>query len=496
MGFELAPLQNCTKCRRTVREIKKETVRKCHLYWHATAVTKCAVKRCTESSLLAGTLFKVLEMFADKNKVAVLGTGRFAVVECFRPTDNNALVAVKRFQNVSNGKESKILHQLKDSHHIVQLACQYSELEPTFLAMEPLFGGSLHKHIQQGTGEMHISVVLGYICALLSALSTLEKHGCIHRDIKASNCVLNHEGRLKLCDFGSAAMGAYCLPKPRRFVGTPNALETDHKKSNQHRAMTITGTPHIMAPEMVASDVGYDYSVDYWAVGVLLYELLTGHIPQWKRAAINASNSLQNAEEPTVAWPHEHARDISQLALTISSNADACVTRAPETAEIIQSSPEQAVPTIPYSPEVTEEMRNSWNIEAVDASFFETPVATTTRYGEYTVTQSPEEIAQRNHAVDLVRVLLTVDPYSRHSRLAAYNTAALDSTENTENLWSEVIRYHPLFNGVDWGSIDNGTAGPANPDFDKRLGCMELLERFNGSSDVIAEADQDLFAGF
>lgn len=450
-------------------------------------------------------------MFVGEDKIGLFGNGKFGVVECFKLPDENVFVAVKRLFSASN-KESIILNKFKGFHHIVQLAADEMP-NSSLIIMEPLFGGPLNKHIQQGTEDMHISVVLGYMSALLSALSALEKHGCIHRDIKTSNCVLDHDGRLKLCDFGSATLGAFCLPQPRT---TTNSLtsESESKRSTYHRALTITGTTHIMAPEMVASDTGYDYSVDYWAVGVFLYELLTGHIPPWKRSEVTDNTSDQQSD-----WPDEHARYIARIALHIHSGdtliatereggvpAVEATTAEPAAAAAAAEHTPLETPAPSVSQEETEEIASSWSLECLDVGFFvtaDTPVdlKNNAQVGEYIVTDTPEEVIRRKHAADLVQLLLTVDPYMRYSALVSCSRNAANGCERSDaessgSLWSEIIRIHPFLAGVDWESIDNGTAPPPNPNFDKRLGCMELLDQYSGSNDVISDADQDLFAGF
>jgi len=102
------------------------------------------------------------------------------------------------------------------------------------------------------------------------------------------------------------------------------------------------------------------------------------------------------------------------------------------------------------------------------------------------------------HAVDLVQSLLTVCPRRRYSRFMAshsskhFDTAPISSTAS----WNRVVRMHPFFTEVDWAAVDSGRSPAANANFDRRLGCMELLEEFDDAGDELTAAQQALFDGF
>ena len=94
-----------------------------------------------------------------------------------------------------------------------------------------------------------------YIAQIIHGIGYLHSKNIIHRDLKAENLMLDENGYIKIIDFGLAKMLS------------PNEL-----------ASTVCGTPEYFAPELM-SDQGYSRDVDWWAVGILIYEMLCGNTP-------------------------------------------------------------------------------------------------------------------------------------------------------------------------------------------------------------------------
>jgi serine/threonine protein kinase len=97
-----------------------------------------------------------------------------------------------------------------------------------------------------------------YIAQLVLALSHLHLNvGVVYRDLKPENCLLDHEGHLLLTDFGLSKVS-----------------------SSESRCSSLLGTPGYMAPEVLCDDGSeYGAAVDWWGVGILAFELLTGNLP-------------------------------------------------------------------------------------------------------------------------------------------------------------------------------------------------------------------------
>lgn len=145
------------------------------------------------------------------------------------------------------------------SYSIQLLGTEKDEVELRFILSAEL-GGSLQQHLRL-TGGVGSAVLPIYAAELLAALEHMSQKHVMHRDIKASNVLVSTTGHLKVCDFGSAKV-----------------FETPEKKG---KAFTLVGTPHAMAPELVAcggdgSSAGYDRAVDWWSAGCLILEMFIG----------------------------------------------------------------------------------------------------------------------------------------------------------------------------------------------------------------------------
>lgn len=138
-----------------------------------------------------------------------------------------------------------------------------------FFVMEFIHGTDLHQVMSAGHMTPDLAMrIIGPVC---DALEYAHSRGIVHRDIKPANILLSHDGRVKITDFGLAKR----LDQPDGFV--------------THTNMAL-GTPDYAAPEQHDALPDIDHRADIYAVGVVLYQMLTGTVPRgaWQSPSAQA----------------------------------------------------------------------------------------------------------------------------------------------------------------------------------------------------------------
>ena len=147
--------------------------------------------------------------------------------------------------------QSKLIHE-----NIIRLYNVYEDDNSINLIMEYAKNGNLFELLSKPENKNGFDEqrAFDYYIQVVNAVYFLHQNNIIHRDIKPENLLFGKEGLLKLCDFGWA------------------------KELNLENRSTFCGTVEYMAPEIVGSE-NYDFGVDIWSLGILLYELIFGHSP-------------------------------------------------------------------------------------------------------------------------------------------------------------------------------------------------------------------------
>merc|ERR1712141_157160 len=207
--------------------------------------------------------FKPLKL-SDLRIVATLGVGGFGRVELVQiagDTKNRsfALKQMKKSQIVETRQQQHIMSEKEimeesDCHFIVKLFKTFKDRKYLYMLMDSCLGSELWT-ILRDRGNFDDSTTRFYTSCVVEAFDYLHSRGIIYRDLKPENLLLDGEGYVKLVDFGFA-----------------KKLQVGRK------TWTFCGTPEYVAPEVILNK-GHDISADYWSLGVLMFELLTGTPP-------------------------------------------------------------------------------------------------------------------------------------------------------------------------------------------------------------------------
>ncbi|VEN34086.1 unnamed protein product [Callosobruchus maculatus] len=214
----------------------------------------------------------------------VLGTGAYGKVFLVRKrggSDNGRLYAMKVLKKATivqkkkttehTKTERQVLEAVRDNPFLVTLHYAFQTDAKLHLILDYVAGGELFTHLYQRDHFTEDEVRI-YIGEIILALERLHSLGIIYRDIKLENILVDESGHIVLTDFGLSKE----LPPPRRG---PESLGMEGEQGDR-RAYSFCGTIEYMAPEVVKGGTqGHDIAVDWWSVGVLTYELLTGASP-------------------------------------------------------------------------------------------------------------------------------------------------------------------------------------------------------------------------
>ncbi|KAI7879890.1 Pkinase-domain-containing protein [Lichtheimia hyalospora FSU 10163] len=200
--------------------------------------------------------------------------------------DKHNVVQKRQTDHINN--ERSILHGV--SHpFLVNLVETFQDDSHLFFVMEYVQGGELFRILREQK-RFNEKTARFYAAQVILALEYLHERDIAYRDIKPENILLDADGHIKIVDFGFA-------------------------KKVSDVTWTVCGTPDYFAPEIIKSK-GYSKAVDWWSLGVLIYEMLVGRPPFEDKHPIEL---YQKILECRVPWPEDispEAKDLLQGLLT------------------------------------------------------------------------------------------------------------------------------------------------------------------------------------
>lgn len=199
---------------------------------------------------------------SDFDVVRVIGTGTFGKVTVTRHRDSRTVVALKSMKKEDLVRLNQVEHVfnersvLQNCNHpfIIKLYTAFQDPEYVHLALDYIPGGELFARLRR-VGRFSVDVCCFYIAQIVLALQYLHQRRYVYRDLKPENILIDEVGYLRLVDFGFA--------KP---IG------------DDGKTYTLCGTPEYLAPEVIKCR-GYGLAIDWWALGVLSFEMHVGYPP-------------------------------------------------------------------------------------------------------------------------------------------------------------------------------------------------------------------------
>lgn len=229
----------------------------------------------------------------DFELLKVLGRGSFGKVMQVRHKGNGQIYAMKilkkaaivaRNQVEHTRAERKILQALQHPF-LMTLRWAFQSKDKLYFVLDYFTGGELFYHLKN-VRRFPEEVAKIYIAEIALALGHLHSLGFVYRDLKPENILLDNTGHLVLTDFG---------------------LSKDVEEGD--KAHTFCGTPEYLAPEIVSGQ-GHDKAVDWWALGILLYELTVGIPPFYDANPNDMYNKIQRGVLRFPPFLSEHCKSL------------------------------------------------------------------------------------------------------------------------------------------------------------------------------------------
>ncbi|EED19512.1 cAMP-dependent protein kinase-like, putative [Talaromyces stipitatus ATCC 10500] len=203
----------------------------------------------------------------DFQILKLIGKGTFGQVYQVKKKDTQRIYAMKVLSKKVIIQKKEVAHTLGERNILVRTAMaaspfivglKFSFQTPTdlYLVTDYMSGGELFWHLQK-EGRFQEARAKFYIAELILALQHLHDHDIVYRDLKPENILLDANGHIALCDFG---------------LSKANLTKNDTTN-------TFCGTTEYLAPEVLLDEQGYTKMVDFWSLGVLVFEMCCGWSP-------------------------------------------------------------------------------------------------------------------------------------------------------------------------------------------------------------------------
>uniref|UniRef100_A0A3B3W2M1 non-specific serine/threonine protein kinase n=1 Tax=Poecilia latipinna TaxID=48699 RepID=A0A3B3W2M1_9TELE len=225
---------------------------------------------------LTPTRRKPLE--SDFETIKLISNGAYGAVYLVRHKETRQRFAMKKINRQNLVLRNQIqqafverdILTFAENPFVVSMFCSFETRRHLCMVMEYVEGGDC-ANLLKNMGPLPVEMSRMYFAETVLALEYLHNYGIVHRDLKPDNLLITSMGHIKLTDFGLSKIGLMNM--------TTNLYEGHIEKDTREFVdKQVCGTPEYIAPEVILRQ-GYGKPVDWWAMGIILYEFLVGCVP-------------------------------------------------------------------------------------------------------------------------------------------------------------------------------------------------------------------------
>ncbi|KAK5614678.1 Microtubule-associated serine/threonine-protein kinase 4 [Crenichthys baileyi] len=214
----------------------------------------------------------------DFEMIKLISNGAYGAVYLVRHKETKQRFAMKKInkQNlilrnqIQQAFVERDILTFAENPFVVSMYCSFETRRHLCMVMEYVEGGDCAT-LLKNMGPLPVDMARMYFAETVLALEYLHNYGIVHRDLKPDNLLVTSMGHIKLTDFGLSKVGLMNM--------TTNLYEGHiEKDAREFSDKQVCGTPEYIAPEVILRQ-GYGKPVDWWAMGIILYEFLVGCVP-------------------------------------------------------------------------------------------------------------------------------------------------------------------------------------------------------------------------
>ncbi|XP_023282293.1 microtubule-associated serine/threonine-protein kinase 3 [Seriola lalandi dorsalis] len=215
---------------------------------------------------------------SDFETIKLISNGAYGAVHLVRHKETRQRFAMKKINRQNLVLRNQIqqafverdILTFAENPFVVSMFCSFETRRHLCMVMEYVEGGDC-ANLLKNMGPLPVEMTRMYFAETVLALEYLHNYGIVHRDLKPDNLLITSMGHIKLTDFGLSKIGLMNM--------TTNLYEGHMEKDTREFVdKQVCGTPEYIAPEVILRQ-GYGKPVDWWAMGIILYEFLVGCVP-------------------------------------------------------------------------------------------------------------------------------------------------------------------------------------------------------------------------